>query len=49
MRDTVDERSLKDGYSPEAIVTGEACGRQYMVTVRMAYYELTKLLYPHIV
>ena len=36
MRDTVDKRSLKDGYSVEAIVSGEACGRQYMVTVGMA-------------
>lgn len=33
MGDTVDERSLKDGYAAEAIVTGEACGKQYLVTV----------------
>ncbi len=33
MGDTVDERSLKDGYAAEAIVTGEACGKRYMVTV----------------
>ena len=31
--DTVDERSLKDGYAAEAIVSGEACGKRYMVTV----------------
>ena len=30
--DTVDERSLKDGYAAEAVVSGEACGRRYMVT-----------------
>lgn len=30
---TVDWRSLKDGYAAEAIVTGEACGKRYMVTV----------------
>jgi len=33
MGDTVDERSLKDGYAAEAIVSGEACGKRYMVTV----------------
>ena len=33
MGDTVDERSLKDGYAAEAIVAGEACGKKYMVTV----------------
>lgn len=31
--DTVDERSLKDGYAAEAVVSGEACGKRYMVTV----------------
>jgi len=31
--DTVDERSLKDGYAAEAIVTGEACGKTYLATV----------------
>lgn len=31
--DTVDGRSLKDGYAAEAIVAGEACGRKYVVTV----------------
>lgn len=31
--DTVDERSLKDGYAAEAIVTGKACGRTYLATV----------------
>lgn len=31
--DTVDERSLKDGYAAEAIVTGTACGKTYLVTV----------------
>lgn len=36
MGDTVDERSLKDGYAAEAIVAGEACGRKYMVTVSIA-------------
>mmetsp|Transcript_5683 Transcript_5683/g.11085 ORF Transcript_5683/g.11085 Transcript_5683/m.11085 type:complete len:706 (+) Transcript_5683:69-2186(+) len=30
---TVDERSLKDGYAAEAIVTGSACGKEYLVTV----------------
>ena len=30
---TVDERSLKDGYAAEAIVTGTACGKEYLVTV----------------
>jgi hypothetical protein len=30
---TVDERSLKDGYAAEAIVSGMACGKRYMVTV----------------
>jgi len=30
--DTVDERSLKDGPGPEAVVAGEACGKRYMVT-----------------
>ena len=29
---TVDERSLKDGAGPEAVVVGEACGRMLMVT-----------------
>ena len=29
---TVDERSLKDGAGPEAIVVGVACGRMIMVT-----------------
>ena len=33
MGDTVDERSLKDGYAAEAIVAGEACGKRYLVTV----------------
>jgi|SaaInl74LU_5_DNA_1037368.scaffolds.fasta_scaffold04831_2 hypothetical protein len=33
MGDTVDERSLKDGYAAEAIVSGEACGKRYLVTV----------------
>jgi hypothetical protein len=37
MGDTVDERSLKDGYAAEAIVAGEACGKHYMVTVRMPF------------
>ncbi len=36
MGDTVDGRSLKDGYAAEAIVAGEACGKHYMVTVRIA-------------
>jgi len=36
MGDTVDERSLKDGYAAEAIVAGEACGKHYMVTVGFA-------------
>ncbi len=36
MGDTVDERSLKDGYAAEAIVAGEACGKKYMVTVSIA-------------
>jgi hypothetical protein len=36
MGDTVDKRSLNDGYSAEVVVTGEACGRHYMVTVRIA-------------
>lgn len=31
--DTIDERSPKDGYAAEAIVTGEACGRSYLATV----------------
>mmetsp|Transcript_25923 Transcript_25923/g.47667 ORF Transcript_25923/g.47667 Transcript_25923/m.47667 type:complete len:380 (-) Transcript_25923:136-1275(-) len=31
--DTVDERSLKDGYAAEAIATGSACGKEYLVTV----------------
>ena len=30
---TVDGRSLKDGYAAETIVTGEACGHLYAVTV----------------
>ena len=30
---SVDERSLKDGYAAEAIVSEEACGKRYMVTV----------------
>jgi hypothetical protein len=30
---TVDERSQKDGYAAEAIVTGEACGKTFLVTV----------------
>jgi len=29
---TVDERSLKDGAGPEAVVVGEACGKTIMVT-----------------
>merc|ERR1712113_923938 len=29
---TVDERSLKDGAGPEAVVVGYACGRMLMVT-----------------
>ncbi|KAL7427677.1 LOW QUALITY PROTEIN: hypothetical protein ACHAXH_003770 [Discostella pseudostelligera] len=33
MGDTVDERSLKDGYAAEAIVAGYACGKRFMVTV----------------
>jgi hypothetical protein len=33
MGKTVDWRSLKDGYAAEAIVSGEACGKRYMVTV----------------
>lgn len=33
MGDTVDERSLKDGYAAEAIVTGSACGKDYLITV----------------
>ena len=33
MGDTVDARSLKDGYAAEAVATGEACGRNYLVTV----------------
>jgi len=33
MGDTVDGRSLKDGYAAEAIVSGEACGKRYLVTV----------------
>ena len=31
--DTVDERSQKDGYAAEAIVTGQACGKPYLATV----------------
>jgi len=30
---TVDERSPKDGYAPESIVVGKACGRLYAATV----------------
>lgn len=30
---TVDERSLKDGYAAEAIVYGDACGKNFLVTV----------------
>ena len=30
---TVDERSLKDGYAAEAIVYGNACGKNFLVTV----------------
>ena len=30
---TVDERSQKDGYAPESIVVGKACGRLYTITV----------------
>ena len=33
MGNTVDWRSLKDGYAAEAIVSGEACGKRYLVTV----------------
>jgi hypothetical protein len=32
MSETVDERSMKDGYAVETIVTGEACGSFYAVT-----------------
>lgn len=30
---TVDDRSVKDGYAPETVVVGEACGTMYAVTV----------------
>ena len=42
MGDTIDERSLKDGYAAEAIVAGEACGKKYMVTVRIALNSETR-------
>ena len=51
---TVDERSQKDGYAPEAIVVGRACGRLYTATVSeknsVGYlYDITDIADPALV
>ena len=37
MGNTVDDHSLSDGYSADAIVAGEACSKNYMLTVRLLF------------
>ena len=54
MGDTVDERSQKDGYAAEALVTGEACGKKYLVTVSEKnsvgfMYDVTDITSPELV
>lgn len=54
MGETVDERSLKDGPAAETIVTGEACGGVYAVTVSeknsVGYlYDITDVTNPELV
>ena len=54
MSETVDERSTKDGYAIETIVTGEACGRFYAATASEKnsvgfLYDLTNATNPTLV
>ena len=35
MENTVDDRSLSDGYSADAILAGKACSKNYMLRVRL--------------